>query len=62
MFKSNKLSVFYFLKLGKYKFDQEIYELFMESFDMFPVAAIINGKFLAIHGGLSPELKKVKFH
>ena len=33
--------------------------MFMESFDFFPIAAIINGKFLSIHGGLSPELRKV---
>lgn len=43
-----------------YKYDQEIYEKFMESFDLFPLAAIINGKFLAVHGGISPDLKSVK--
>lgn len=42
-----------------YKYDQEIYEKFMESFDLFPLAAIINGKFLAVHGGISPDLKSV---
>jgi len=31
----------------------------MESFDLIPIASIINGKFLALHGGISPELKKV---
>jgi serine/threonine-protein phosphatase 2B catalytic subunit len=58
------LSIFCKINLkfqGKYKYDQEIYDLFMESFDMFPIAAIINGKFLSIHGGLSPELRKVSF-
>ena len=29
----------------------------MESFDSLPLACIINGKFLALHGGISPELQ-----
>lgn len=40
-----------------YKYDQEIYDLFMDSFDMMPLACVINGKFLALHGGISPELR-----
>ena len=31
----------------------------MESFDLMPLACIINGKFIAIHGGISPDLKTV---
>ena len=31
----------------------------MESFDMMPLACVINGKFLAVHGGISPELKNL---
>lgn len=42
------------------KYDQEIYELFMFLFDTFPLSAIINGKFIAFHGGISPELKNIK--
>jgi serine/threonine-protein phosphatase 2B catalytic subunit len=41
------------------KFDQEIYDLLMESFDRLPVAAVINGQFLALHGGISPEFKSI---
>ncbi|KAL4427037.1 hypothetical protein ABPG74_000992 [Tetrahymena malaccensis] len=41
----------------KYKFDQELYEIVMDSFDLMPLSCIINGKFLALHGGISPELK-----
>ena len=29
----------------------------MESFDTLPVACLVNGKFLGIHGGISPELE-----
>ena len=36
------------------KYDQEIYDLFMDSFDQMPIAAIINGQFIALHGGISP--------
>jgi len=41
------------------KYDQEIYDLMMESFDKLPICAIINGKFLAVHGGLSPDVLDV---
>jgi len=41
----------------EYKHDLTVYFAFMESFDTLPVAAVINGKFLALHGGLSPDLK-----
>jgi len=40
-----------------YKYDQEIYDLIMDSFDLMPLACVINGKFIGVHGGLSPELK-----
>lgn len=32
----------------------------MDSFDLFPLSCIINGKFIAIHGGISPDLKSVE--
>ena len=37
-------------------FDLEVYEMFMEVFDHMPIAAHINGKYLCVHGGISPEL------
>jgi serine/threonine-protein phosphatase 2B catalytic subunit len=40
-----------------YKYDQEVYDMFMDSFDLLPLACVINGKFIGVHGGLSPELK-----
>ena len=33
--------------------------MLMDSFDLFPLACIINNKFIAIHGGISPDLKTV---
>ena len=32
----------------------------MDSFDNIPLSAIVNGKFIAVHGGISPELNKVE--
>lgn len=42
-----------------HKYDLEIYELFMECFDALPISCLVNDKFLALHGGLSPELKTI---
>jgi serine/threonine-protein phosphatase 2B catalytic subunit len=38
------------------RFDIEVYDLFMEAFDALPIAALIAKKYLAMHGGISPEL------
>lgn len=32
----------------------------MRVFDALPLAAVINGKFLAVHGGISPELTTIE--
>lgn len=32
----------------------------MNSFDNMPLVALINNKFLCVHGGISPDLKNVK--
>ena len=42
------------------KFDLEIYEHFMNSFDSMPLACIVNGKFLALHGGIGPEFRTLE--
>ena len=38
------------------KFDVEVYDAFMELFDSLPIASVIEDKYFAIHGGISPEL------
>jgi diadenosine tetraphosphatase ApaH/serine/threonine PP2A family protein phosphatase len=45
--------------VGLYKYDQSVYDMLMDSFDMIPTVCVVNGKFLAVHGGLSPEFKTV---
>ena len=41
------------------KYDEDMYDMIMESFDTLPLSCIVNDKFIAIHGGISPELKSV---
>ena len=39
------------------KYDQEIFEAFCDTFDYMPLSCVINGKFIALHAGISPELR-----
>eukprot|EP00388_Colpodella_angusta_P004309 GDKJ01014310.1.p1 GENE.GDKJ01014310.1~~GDKJ01014310.1.p1 ORF type:complete len:574 (-),score=112.39 GDKJ01014310.1:391-2112(-) len=52
-------SFFNFRDECEYKLDESVYQQFMEFFDTLPLAAVINGKFLAVHGGLSPDLQTI---
>lgn len=36
-----------------------MYEAFMDCFEALPLAAEVNEEYLCMHGGISPELKKV---
>jgi len=42
------------------RYDEEIYMLFMELFDTMPLTALLDGKYFAMHGGISPELSKLE--
>lgn len=53
-------SFFNFREECEYKYDLSVYNAFMDSFDNLPLAATINGKFLVVHGGLSPDLTQLK--
>ena len=37
-------------------YDIEVYEQFMEIFDALPIACQVSKKYLAMHGGISPEM------
>ena len=41
------------------KYDEQIHQLFQESFDCLPIAGLIDNKILALHGGLSPEMTNI---
>ena len=42
------------------KYDQDLYDRFMESFDCMPLACIVNQKFFCVHGGISPSIRYLK--
>lgn len=41
------------------RYDVEVYDLFMEVFDSMPLSALVAKKYLAMHGGISPDLQKL---
>ena len=41
------------------RYDLEIYNMFMDLFDSMPLTGIVDNKYFAMHGGISPELAKV---
>jgi len=42
------------------RYDAEVYDLFMETFDAMPISALVAKKYLAMHGGISPDLNKLE--
>ena len=45
--------------LRKFDGDESVYEAFIDSFECMPLAADVDGDFLCLHGGISPDLKKL---
>ena len=37
-------------------YDEQCYEEYMETFDMLPIASVVNGLYLTMHGGISHRL------
>ena len=52
-------SFFNFKQECEIKYDPEVYDKIMEAFDCLPISCLINEKFIAIHGGISPDIDKV---
>jgi serine/threonine-protein phosphatase 2B catalytic subunit len=42
------------------RFDNQVYDSFMELFDALPIACVIDEKYLAMHGGISPNLNSIQ--
>ena len=45
--------------LRKYDGDESVFEAFIETFECMPLSADVNGDYLCMHGGISPELQSV---
>ena len=42
------------------RYDLEVYDMFMDVFDALPISALVAKKYLAMHGGISPDLHKTE--
>ena len=51
---------FNFKKEWEIKYDSEVYNSFIGTFDCLSLACLINEKFITLYGGISPQLKKVE--
>jgi len=51
---------FNFREECEYKYCTEVWEAIMDAFDTLPLSAIIDRKFLCLHGGLSPDIQTLQ--
>jgi len=42
------------------RYDLDVYNLFMELFDNMPLSAVVDDKYFAMHGGISPDLTRLE--
>lgn len=56
---TSKLNVSFSLRSGVRKYDSDIYDRFLEFFCKLPLCALVDGRYFCVHGGISPELKKI---
>jgi len=45
--------------LRKYDNDEQVFDAFIEAFEAMPISADVNGDYMCMHGGISPELETV---
>ncbi|AET40889.1 calcineurin catalytic subunit A Ecym_7032 [Eremothecium cymbalariae DBVPG len=53
-------SYFTFKSECLHKYNLKIYDACCQSFNSLPLAAVMNGQYFCVHGGISPELKSVE--
>lgn len=42
------------------RYDENTYEIFLEVFNSLPLACLVDDKYLAMHGGISPDMQKLE--
>lgn len=47
---------------GQAKYQNNVYELFIDLFTTLPLCAVIDGKYFAVHGGLSPKALTISIY
>ena len=49
-------TISWFITAGLRKYNEELYDTCIRSFQALPVTALIDNKFFCVHGGISPDL------